>query len=106
VEFIISDFMKYGDTNGEYSSYNQGIVTEVSILQSHINRILADEYTQAAGPVDIWFRSKTKLGVERIQAKLNQLLPNMVPLDIDGIVGPFTRAAINNSCGEVKISKT
>jgi hypothetical protein len=96
---IIHDFMKYGDTNGKYSSYNNGIVTEISILQSHINRLLKDEYgEQAAGPVDIWFRSKTKEGVRRLQKRLNQLLPNMVPLVIDGIVGPFTREAINHSC--------
>ena len=90
--------MKNGDTNGQYSSYNKARVTEVSILQAHINRILADEYTQAAGPVDKWFRSQTKHGVERLQTKLNQLLPKMTNLVIDGIVGPYTKAAINQSC--------
>ena len=97
---IITDNMKNGDTNGVFSSYNNGVVTEISILQSHINRLLVDDYgIQAAGPVDIWFRSKTKLGVERLQRKLNQLLAGQItPLDIDGIVGPFTKAAINMSC--------
>ncbi|MCI2229927.1 Ig-like domain-containing protein [Polaribacter sp. MSW13] len=98
-ELTITNNMKNGDTNGVYSSYNQGVVTEVSILQAHINRLLADEYTQAAGPVDKWFRSKTKLGVERIQTKLNQLLQGKItPLDVDGVVGPYTKAAINMSC--------
>jgi lysozyme family protein len=91
--------MKNGDTNGVYSSYNQGVVTEISILQAHINRLLADEYTQAAGPVDDYFRSLTHLGVERIQIKLNQLLQGQItPLVIDGIVGRYTKAAINMSC--------
>lgn len=99
-ELIITNNMKNGDTNGFYSSYNNGIVTEVSILQAHINRLLVDDYgTQAAGPVDKWFRSKTQRGVERLQTKLNQLLEGeIVSLDIDGIVGPFTKAAINMSC--------
>jgi outer membrane protein assembly factor BamB len=98
-ELLIHENMKNGDTNGEYSSYNNGVITEISLLQSHINRILADDYDQAAGPVDKWFRSKTKLGVERIQVKLNQLLEGKIaPLDVDGIVGPYTRTAINMSC--------
>ena len=95
---LITDNMKNGDTNDVYSSYNKGKVTQISILQAHINRLLQDKYTQAAGPVDNYFRSKTKQGVERIQRKLNQLLPNMKPLVIDGIVGPFTKEAINMSC--------
>jgi hypothetical protein len=97
---IITNNMKDGDTNGVYSSYNQGVITEISILQAHINRLLEGEYgTQAAGPVDIWYRSKTKRGVERLQIKLNQLLYGKItPLAIDGIVGPFTKGAINMSC--------
>lgn len=95
---VIHDYMKNGDTNGKYSAYNKGVIKDVSLLQGHINRILSKEYAQAAGPVDIWFRSLTKQGVERIQKKLNQILPNMTPLKIDGIVGPFTRDAINMSC--------
>jgi hypothetical protein len=95
---LITDNMKNGDTNGVYSSYNKGKVTQISILQAHINRILGDEYTQAAGPVDDYFRTKTKLGVERLQQRLNQLLPTMKPLVIDGIVGAYTKAAINKSC--------
>ncbi|MBB3123284.1 hypothetical protein FHS04_000781 [Mesoflavibacter sabulilitoris] len=97
---IIHDFMKYGDTNGHYSSYNKGIVSEISILQAHINRLLIEQYgPQAAGPVDDYFRSLTHRGVERLQTRLNTLLEGQItPLVIDGIVGPFTRAAINMSC--------
>lgn len=97
---IIHDNMKNGDTNGQYSNYNKGVVTEISILQAHINRLLIEEYgPQAAGPVDDYFRGLTHRGVERLQKRLNILLEGKIePLDIDGIVGPFTRAAINQSC--------
>ena len=97
-ELRIHDNMKQGDVNGIYSSYNKGIVTEVSLLQSHINRLLTDDYSQAAGPVDIWFGSQTKRGVERLQIKLNQLQGDRTPLVVDGIVGTYTKAAINMSC--------
>jgi peptidoglycan hydrolase-like protein with peptidoglycan-binding domain len=99
-ELIISDNMKKGDRNSKYSSYNKGIVTQVNILQGHMNRLLLDEYgNQASGPVDGIFGPLTKRGVERLQNRLNQLFPAMIPLSLDGIVGPFTKAAINNSCG-------
>ncbi len=96
---IIHDFMKYGNTNGDHSSYNGGNVTEIDILQGHMNRLLLDEYgNQASGPIDGIFLSLTHRGVERLQTQLNQLLPDITPLKIDGIVGPKTRAAINMSC--------
>ena len=91
--------MRNGDTDGRYSSYNQGTVTQIKLLQTHMNRLLQDDYgNQASGPIDGYFRSLTKLGVERLQKKLNQLLPTMKPLVIDGVVGPFTKSAINSSC--------
>jgi len=93
--------MKIGDRNGRYSNYNQGIVNQINLLQFHINRLLLDEYgNQASGPIDGIFGRLTKTGVERLQNRLNQLLPMMIPLDIDGIVGPFTKAAINQSCSD------
>jgi hypothetical protein len=95
----LTDNMKNGDRNGQYGSYNQGTVTQVNILQMHMNRLLLDEYgNQASGPIDGIFGPLTKRGVERLQRRLNELLPSMEPLDIDGIVGPFTRTAINMSC--------
>lgn len=98
-QLIINDNMKQGDRDGQYSSYNQGTVTQVHLLQTHMNRLLLDEYgNQASGPVDGIFGPLTKRGVERLQNRLNKLLPDMTPLDIDGIVGPFTKAAINMSC--------
>jgi len=40
----------------------------------------------------------TKQGVQRLQIALNEVLQPNPLLVIDGIVGPFTRAAINGSC--------
>jgi parallel beta-helix repeat protein len=96
---IIHDFMKDGDRNGKYSNYNKKVITEVNILQAHINRILKSQYNQAAGPVDGIFKSKTKLGVIRLQTALNSILKPVPVLKLDGIVGPYTREAINKSCG-------
>jgi len=96
---IIHDFMKQGDRNGNYSAYNKNTIKEVNILQAHINRILAAQYTQASGPVDGIFGKLTKQGVERLQTVLNEILKPIPILRIDGVVGPFTRSAINNSCG-------
>lgn len=91
-DLIITQNMKQGNKDGI------GGITEVKILQSHINRILASQYNQAAGPIDGIFGILTKQGVERLQSALNS--SQNAHLIIDGIVGPFTRAAINNSCGE------
>lgn len=98
---IITENIKNGDRNGQYSSYNQGTVTQVNLLQQHMNRLLLDEYgTQASGPVDGIFGPLTHKGVERLQNRLNQRLPGMKALAVDGIVGPFTKTAINQSCTE------
>jgi peptidoglycan hydrolase-like protein with peptidoglycan-binding domain len=92
--------MKQGDKNGKYSRYYGKNVTEIDLLQSHINRILAAKYTQAAGPVDGIFGPLTKQGVQRLQTVLrDDLKLNLGPTGTDGIVGPFTREAINHSCG-------
>jgi uncharacterized delta-60 repeat protein len=96
-KIIINDHMKEGNRDGRYSEYNQGVVTEVNVLQSHINNLLVDEYgVMASGPVDGIFGPLTKRGVMRLQARLNQIFPNPIALIIDGIVGPLTKKAINN----------
>lgn len=99
-DLIVHDAMKQGDRNGVYSNYNKALIKEVAILQTHINRILAAQYNQAAGPVDGIFGKLTKQGVERLQTALNRVLKPVPILVIDGIVGPYTRNAINNSCGK------
>jgi len=98
-ELLITNNMKIDDRNGKYSAYNKGIVTQVKILQTQINRILAASYKQAAGPMDGFFGLLTKQGVERLQVALNNILKPTPLLVIDGIVGDFTKASINNSCG-------
>ena len=98
-ELTLTDNLRQGDQNGKYSVYNKGIVKQVAILQTHINRILAVSYKQAAGPVDGIYGPLTKQGVKRLQIALNSILKPNPLLVIDGIVGPFTRGVINNSCG-------
>lgn len=99
-KLIITDNMKQGDHDGKTTKYNNNVeISQVRILQSHINRILATDYEMAAGPRDGSFGPLTRTGVERLQTSLNTTLkPNPI-LKIDGIVGPFTKASINNSCG-------
>lgn len=99
-ELIITDAMKQGDRNGKYGVYNKKVVNDVKKLQAHINRILAAQYKQAAGPTDGIFGKLTKQGVQRLQVALNAILKPVPLLKIDGIVGPYTRNAINNSCGK------
>lgn len=72
---------------------------QVELLQRHINHILAAVYDRAAGPVDGIFGPLTKLGVQRLQTVLRDSLNmDLGPAGVDGIVGSFTQAAINNSC--------
>jgi len=95
----VTENLKLGDQDHKYSTYNKGIVTQVILLQTHINRILAASYKQAAGPTDGYFGPLTRQGVKRLQKVLNTVLQPKPLLIIDGIVGPYTKAAINDSCG-------
>jgi len=90
---MVSEKLKLSDRD------NQGGTNQVALLQGHINRILASKYQQPAGPKDGIFGPLTKKGVERLQKALNETIELEKLLIIDGIVGPFTREAINNSCG-------
>ena len=96
---VITENLKQGAHDGIYNLYTQEKVTQVSILQAHINRILAASYKQAAGPTDGVFGKLTKQGVQRLQTALNTILKPAPLLKVDGVVGSFTRAAINDSCG-------
>lgn len=95
---LFVDFMKMKDVDGKYSAYNGGVVKEVSKLQTFINKLLISQYIQAAGPIDGIFGPLTKIGVERLQNLLNGSMKLQNDLVIDGIVGPYTRSAINNFC--------
>lgn len=108
-ELLITDNMKRGDRDGGYGDYNKGVVKQVALLQAHINRILVTTYKEAAGPVDGIYGPLTEQGVKRLQIALNNIVKPTPLLVIDGVVGPFTKIAINNSCGylgETDISPT
>lgn len=72
--------------NGSYSPYTKAIVTEVKILQGHMNRLGFN-----AGPIDGILGKLTDGAIKRMQKYLRT--------PADGLVGPKTRALINNSCG-------
>ena len=95
----ITQYLRRGGRDGVYDGYTDEVVDEVAILQAHINRILGATYNEAAGPVDGIFGALTERGVRRLQEALNEIVQPNPRLVIDGIVGPFTKAAINNSCG-------
>ena len=84
-----------------HDALKQGVRSnQVKILQAHINRILTTKYAQAAGPEDGIFGILTKQGVQRLQTVLrDDLHLDLGPAGPDGVVGPFTREAINHSCG-------
>ena len=96
---IISQNLKTGARDGKYNGYAKSTVTQVALLQYHINRILASKYDNASGEVDGIFGPLTKLGVQRLQETLNTSVTPSPNLIIDGIVGPYTKEAINSSCG-------
>jgi peptidoglycan hydrolase-like protein with peptidoglycan-binding domain len=96
----VSQGLRVSDRDGILNKKNI-FIDQVALLQQHINRILAQEYNQAAGPIDGIFGPMTKLGVERLQIVLNKNIDIEKDLVIDGIVGPYTMAAINNSCGNI-----
>ena len=100
-ELVLSQRMKIYDRD-VVDTQNSSATGQVSLLQGHINRILAQTYHQAAGPIDGIFGRLTKQGVERLQTALNTHSTLEKPLVIDGIVGPFTLQAINNSCGDIQ----
>ena len=77
--------MKSGDRDNKYSSWERGIITEVKLLQAHMNRL-----GFASGIVDGIIGPITDGAIKRMQKFLGT--PQ------DGLVGPLTRALINNSC--------
>lgn len=69
-----------------YNSYTKGIVKEVKILQTHMNRL-----GFKAGAVDGILGKLTNSAIKRMQKFLGT--------SQDGLIGPITRGLINNSCG-------
>jgi YVTN family beta-propeller protein len=95
---LFTNFMQKKDVDGRYSAYYKDTVTEVSKLQSFVNKLFVYQYLQASGPIDGIFGPLTKIGVERLQNLLNVSMDLEEDLDIDGIVGPYTRSAVNDFC--------
>jgi len=92
--------LKEGAVDGLYHKYAGADAKEVASVQGHINRMLAEFFDQAAGEVDGWFGENTKQGVERLQRLMqDEQGADLGAGGVDGIVGPMTRKAINNSCG-------
>ncbi len=80
--------IRSGARDGVYNTYTKNVVSDVKILQSHMNRL-------GYGPIkeDGVFGLNTKSVVIKMQNKFG--------VTGDGLVGPKTREMINSSCAEV-----
>ncbi len=83
---LLTQNLKAGARNGKYNSFAKTIVSEVKILQAHMNRL-----GFASGKVDGILGPITNGAIKRMQKFLGTKQ--------DGLVGPLTRGLINNSCG-------
>lgn len=83
---ILTQNLKSGAINGKYHWYTKGIVKDVKILQTHMNRLGFD-----SGAVDGILGPLTDGAIKRMQKFLGTYQ--------DGMVGPITRELINKSCG-------
>jgi hypothetical protein len=83
---MLTQNLRAPSRNGGYNAYTRGIVTEINILQTHLNR-----FGFNAGPVDGIAGPLTDGAIKRMQIFLGT-----TP---DGYVGPITRGLINTSCG-------
>jgi hypothetical protein len=90
---ILTNNLKAGDRNGNFSSWERATITEVKILQAHMNRL-----GFASGIEDGILGPITDGAIKRMQAFLGTFQ--------DGYVGPITRSLINNSCGTSTSSST
>ena len=85
VDQIITQNLRAPSRNGVYNSYTGGIVLEIDILQTHLNRLGFN-----SGPVDGIAGPLTDGAIKRMQTVLGT--------PADGYVGPLTRALLNTSC--------
>lgn len=83
---IITQNLRAGDRNGRFSLWQGGVISEVKLLQAHMNRL-----GFSSGPEDGILGPLTDAAIKRMQESLGT--------DQDGYVGPITRGLINNSCG-------
>jgi hypothetical protein len=85
--------LRVGARNGSFHPYTKGVVTQANILQDHLNRLGFN-----SGVSDGIIGTNTNAAIERMQAYLG--------VKVDGIVGPQTRAALNESCGITNVANT
>ncbi len=84
---IITQNLRAPSRNGKYNSYTKGIVKEAKILQAHLNRLGFNSGKEDGiiGPISTG-------AIKRLQTFLGT--------KADGLIGPKTRALLNNSCGK------
>ncbi|MBB3123281.1 archaellum component FlaG (FlaF/FlaG flagellin family) [Mesoflavibacter sabulilitoris] len=82
---LLTQNLKAGARDGYYHSYTKEQVSEVKILQTHMNRLGFN-----SGVVDGILGPITDGAIKRMQITLG--------IFADGYVGPITRALINTSC--------
>jgi murein L,D-transpeptidase YcbB/YkuD len=90
---ILTQNLKAGARNGKYHAYTKAVVTEVKILQAHMNRLGFKSGAEDGilGPI-------TDGAIKRMQTFLGT--------KADGYVGPITRGLINKSCGSAGLQKS
>lgn len=89
----LTENLQKGDHNGRYGYYQKALVGEIPLLHKHINRFLHKGIREKSS-----FDTTTEDDLKKVQIILNQIFPHMTPLVVDGILGPYTRAALNRSC--------
>lgn len=89
---LLTQNLKAGARNGRYHAYTKAVVTEVKILQAHMNRLGFN-----SGAVDGILGPITDGAIKRMQIYLGT--------KADGYVGPITRSLINTSCGAGGLQK-
>lgn len=92
-DMILTQNLKSGARNGKYHSYTKAVVTEVKILQTHMNRLGFN-----SGVVDGILGPITDGAIKRMQIYLGTYA--------DGYVGPITRSLINKSCGAAGLQRS
>ncbi len=83
----LSQNLKIGSRDGKYNAFTKGIVTQVKRLQTHATRLGFQ-----VGALDGIFGRGTDQAIKVMQKYFG--------LSQDGVVGPLTRAQINNSCSQ------
>ncbi len=82
---ILHENLQSGARNGYYNPYTKGVVTEAHLLQKHLNRL-----GFLVGLEDGKLGIRSDKAIKRMQ--------KFFGVDVDGVVGPRTRALLNHSC--------